>query len=80
MDELIRSNDPVLLSFVMSLLAEHRVTAYLADGHMSALEGSIGALSRRILVPRDMLVQARALLREAGLGAELPPEAPSGHD
>lgn len=38
---------------------------------MSILDGSIGALPRRLMVDADELNSARALLREAGLGHEL---------
>jgi len=78
MNELIRSNDPVLLSFALSLLAGAGIPAHLADGHMSVLEGSIGALARRLLVPEADLVAARKVLCEAGLGAELRPEDADG--
>jgi len=78
MDELIRSNDPVLLSFAQSLLTEAGITAHLADSHMSVLDGSIGALPRRLLVPNEEVAAARRILREAGLGAELRPEDADG--
>ena len=78
MTELMRSNDPVLLSFALSLLADAGIAAHLADSHMSVLEGSIGALSRRLLVTEPDLARARAVLSEAGLGAELRPDDP--HD
>jgi hypothetical protein len=42
---------------------------------MSVLEGSIGALPRRLLVAEDQVGQARRLLEEAGLGHELRPDA-----
>jgi hypothetical protein len=71
MAELLRSNDPVLLSFAASLLAEAGIAHDIADSHMSALEGSIGALSRRLLVAEPDLARARLLLHAAGLGAEL---------
>jgi len=35
---------------------------------MSVLEGSIGALPRRVLVASDALARARALLTGAGIG------------
>jgi hypothetical protein len=44
---------------------------FVADNHMSALEGSIGAFPRRLLVPHDRAAQARRLMIEAGLAAEL---------
>jgi hypothetical protein len=68
MKELLRSNDPVLLSYVSALLEEERIGFIVADLNMSVLEGSIGALPRRILVESDKIVQARHLLTEAGIG------------
>jgi hypothetical protein len=68
MKELLRSNDPVLLSYVSALLEEERIEFIVADLNMSVLEGSIGALPRRILVESDKIVQARHLLTEAGIG------------
>jgi len=71
MVEIIRSNDIVLIGFVQSLLEHARIPVLVADGHMSAIEGSIGAFPRRVLVPEDYGSQARRLVRDAGLAAEL---------
>ena len=78
MNELIRSNDPVLLSFALSLLADAGIAAHLADSHMSVLDGSIGALPRRLMVSEADLAAARKVLQGAGLGAELRPEDENG--
>jgi hypothetical protein len=72
MDELLRTNDPVLLSFVGALLNEAGIAHTVADQNMSVIEGTIGILPRRILVLADELERARRLLREAGLEHELP--------
>ncbi len=40
----------------------------VADLNMSVLEGSIGALPRRVLVESERLGQARNILTEAGIG------------
>lgn len=71
MVELIRTNDLVLIGFVQSLLEGARIPVFVADHHISALEGSIGAFPRRLLVPHDRAAQARRLVMEAGLSAEL---------
>jgi hypothetical protein len=71
MVELIRTNDLVLIGYVESLLEGAGLTVFVADRHMSALDGSIGAIPRRILVPEDEARQARRLLVDAGLAAEL---------
>lgn len=68
MRELLRTNDLVLISAVEALLKAARIPHYVADGHMSALEGSIGLLPRRLMVEEDYLRRARDLLAEAGLG------------
>lgn len=71
MMELLRTNDLVLLSVIESILTAERVDYFVADQHMSSLEGSTGFLRRRVLVPGDVIDRARRLLREAGFGAEL---------
>jgi hypothetical protein len=71
LDELVRTNDIVLISLIETLLAEAGVRYFVADRHMSAMEGSLGFLPRRILVDSAETARARRLLVEAGLGAEL---------
>lgn len=71
MRELIRSNDVILIDLLRGLLESERIPVLVADGHMSALEGSIGAFPRRLLVPSDWASRARRLVEEAGYGAEL---------
>ena len=71
MEELLRTNDIVLISFVESLLHEAGINALIADQNMSIVEGSLGILQRRILVPADDLEEARTIMREAGIGGEL---------
>lgn len=68
MKDLLRSNDPVLLSYVSALLAEEGIGFIVADQNMSILEGSIGALPRRLLVESEKLAQARDILTKAGIG------------
>lgn len=71
MQELVRTNDIVLISIIESLLHENGIGVFVADQHMSSLEGSVGFLPRRIMVPADSLERARRVLRDAGLAAEL---------
>lgn len=66
--ELIRTNDPVLVSFLQSLLADSGIDSIVADANMAVLEGSIAVWQRRLLVAADRLEDARELLAEAGLG------------
>ena len=71
MKELVRTNDAVLISFVESLLRDAGIGCLVADQNMSVLDGSIGVLPRRILVPDDQFTRACRLLQDAGLGQEL---------
>ena len=71
MHELLRSNDPVLISFADSILRQAGVTSLVADQHISVIEGSIGAFPRRLLVADEDGPAARRALREAGLEAWL---------
>ena len=76
MRELLRTNDAVLVSAIEALLAGAGIEHLVLDQNMSVLEGSIGILPRRILVADDRLAQARRILQDAGLGHELPRDAP----
>ena len=67
MIELVRSNDPVVLSFAAALLKDTGIDTVLLDQHMSVLEGSIGVLARRLMVARDDEDRARWLLTDAGV-------------
>jgi hypothetical protein len=69
MIELIRSNDPVVISFAASLLKDAKIVHSVADSHMSVIDGSINALTSRILVAEDQLDEAKGLLEEAGVSA-----------
>ena len=62
----VTSNDPVRLSFLAALLADAGIEATLLDGHTSVLEGSAGAIARRLVVNNDDFARARRLLRDAG--------------
>lgn len=67
MIELLRTNDPVVLSFVESLLRDAGIEFLVADRNMSVLEGSLGVLPRRVLVAEDSAGQAKELLRGPGI-------------
>lgn len=73
MIELMRTNDPVVLSFAESLLRDAGLNFFVADRNMSVLEGTIGILPRRLMVAEEDAAQARRILRDAGIGAEMLP-------
>lgn len=70
MAELLRSNDPVLISFATSVLADAGIEHSVADSHMSVIDGSINAVANRILVGDERLDEARGLLADAGVALE----------
>ena len=71
MIELLRTNDLVLISRVEALMAEYDIGVFVADQYMSAVEGSLGFLPRRLMIDSDDLYRARLALHEAGLLALL---------
>jgi hypothetical protein len=71
MVEIVRTNDLVLVGFLQSLLEDANIHVLVVDAHVSSIEGMIGAFPRRILVPDDDAEEARQLVRDAGLEAEL---------
>ena len=71
MVELFRNTDPVLVMTVEALLGAADIDVFVLDSYVSAMEGSIGAFPRRVMVLADELDDARTLLIEAGLGKEL---------
>jgi hypothetical protein len=73
--EIVRTNDAVLVTAIEALLNGANIRHVVLDRNMSVLEGSIGILPRRILVEDEQADAARKLLREAGLGHELRPDA-----
>jgi hypothetical protein len=71
MHELVRTNDPVLITAIEALLKSAQIEHMVVDRNMSVLEGSIGIFPRRILVGEDQLDAARQLLEEAGFAGEI---------
>jgi hypothetical protein len=66
MKVLFRSNDAVYLSFAQAVLKGENIETLLFDAHMSVMDGSIGALPRRLMVvDDDQLERARRILAEA---------------
>ncbi len=60
------SNDLVRLSFLGALLRDAGIGSVVLDGHVSAVEGSIGAIPRRLAVAENDEHRARRVLAEAG--------------
>lgn len=71
MQELVRTNDAVLISAIEALLKSAHIDHLVVDQNISVLEGSIGIFPRRILVDDGQLDAARRLLADAGFAREL---------
>ena len=65
MEELVRTNDPVLLSWLTARMAEENINFVVLDTHTSVMEGSISAIPRRIMVESRDLFLAKRILAEA---------------
>jgi len=66
MKELLRTNNAVRLSWVQALLRDSGIDSLVLDHHTSLVEGSIGAIPRRLMVAERDFGRARALLTAAG--------------
>jgi hypothetical protein len=65
MQELLRTNDMVRLSFLRLVLEEAGIPTIVLDQHMSVLEGSAAAIPRRLMVAAEDVAAARALVEAA---------------
>jgi len=65
MYELVRTNDPVLISWLQAHLADAGIEVLILDEHMSIMDGSIQAIPRRIMVSEDNKREAQAILARA---------------
>ena len=66
MRTVLLSNDPVRLSFLAALLRDAGIETVVLDWHVSSVEGSIGAIPRRLAVLPEDEARARRVLQEAG--------------
>ncbi len=66
MHTLVKSNDLVRLSFLAALLRDAGIASIVLDAHASSVDGSIGAVPRRLAVAEADASRARRVLEEAG--------------
>ena len=64
MVELVRTNDPVLISWLVAALADEGIEALVLDAYTSAIEGSISAIQRRVMVTDGDATLARRVLAQ----------------
>jgi hypothetical protein len=70
MKELLRTNDIVRLSWVQAVLSDAGIDCLVLDHHTSLVEGSIGAIPRRLMVGVDDHARAGALIAAAEAAVE----------
>ncbi len=68
---LIRTMNPVTLSFAQALLKDAEIESFLFDMNSSVLDGSTITVRRRLMVIDEDEVEAREVLEAGGLGDEL---------
>ena len=64
MKEIIRTNDLATIAHIKLLLTNEGIEYFELDVHMSALEGSISILPRRIMVIDSVFERAREILTD----------------
>lgn len=74
MKELIRTNDPVLLSYLEHRLREAGLEPLVLDAHTAIVEGSLGILPRRMMVTEDDHAEAERILEEVRRESAAAPE------
>ena len=67
MKELLRTNDIVRLSWAQALLRDAGIDSVVLDQHTSLVEGSIGAIPRRLKVAERDHGRARTVVAAAEL-------------
>lgn len=78
MIELIRSEDPVLISWLEMRSRELGINIHVLDAYTAgAYGGAVGAIQRRVMVDEADLIRARRLLAEAA-GGTAGPEGADG--
>jgi hypothetical protein len=65
MRAVLKTNNPVQLNFAEAILKDAGIAVFVFDTQMSATEGSLGVLPRRLMVADEDFAQAQSLLRES---------------
>ncbi|HEY1795317.1 MAG TPA: DUF2007 domain-containing protein [Stellaceae bacterium] len=65
MKELLRTNDIVRLSWLQAILNDAGIDCLVLDNHTSLVEGSIGAIQRRLMVAIEDHARAQLLIKQA---------------
>ncbi len=62
MQEVLRSNDAVLLGYAQTVLSDAGLHPVIFDTHASIMDGSVLAVQRRLMVPDDEKPQAMDII------------------
>jgi hypothetical protein len=65
MRAVLKSNNPVVLSYATHILEESGITALVFDTHASIMDGSMAMVPRRLMVADEDFGRAEKLLRAA---------------
>jgi hypothetical protein len=65
MRAVLKSLDPVVISYAADVLSQEGIESVVFDTHASVMDGSMGFLPRRLMVSDDDFIRADALLRAA---------------
>ncbi len=65
MREVLKSNNPVVLSYATHILEESGIDTLVFDTHASIMDGSTVMVPRRLMVADDDFNRAEKLLRDA---------------
>lgn len=65
MVELVKTTNPVRLTYLQALLDDSNIPFVIFDQHISMLEAGIGAFPKRIMVKKNLLLSAQTILQDA---------------
>lgn len=68
---IIKTTNPVTLNYAQAILKDADIACFVFDQHTSLIDGSVGAIPRRLMVIDEDERAARRALELAGLGDEL---------
>ena len=67
MQEILRTNNPVLISYVRSLLMDAGIESVEFDSHIANMEGSVSAIPCRLMVIEADVDRALSTLADSKL-------------
>lgn len=65
MRAVLKTTDPVMLTYAAHLLSQEGIESVVFDTHASVMDGSMGFLPRRLMVLDEDFAQADTVLRAA---------------